>query len=237
MINSSLIKLFSRPIAHRGLWGNGVTENTIKAFSLAIENGFNIETDVFLSKDGELFCCHDNNLSRLAGLNDLITNKTSKEIKEINLINGGKIPTLKELLELTKGKVFLLIEIKNQKNRRVVDKTIELLKTYGGEFAIQSFNPFFLKRVKNLAPNFLRGILSDNAPDTKNLIEKFVVKSMAFNFLCRPHFISYNFKGLNNKKLTQKNLPVIAWTITNKKEEILARKRAKNIIFEGYISN
>ena len=46
--------LITRPIAHRGLHGNGAGENTRTAFGRAIENGYPIETDVRLTKDGRL---------------------------------------------------------------------------------------------------------------------------------------------------------------------------------------
>ena len=148
--------LLTKPIAHRGLWGENVVENSISAYKNAIDNGFAIETDVFITKDNNVVCSHDNNLFRLAKLDKNLNDITLSEVKEINLIGGGKIPTLNELLDLNNGRVFLLIEIKNQKNKRVVDKTIEILNSYKGNYAIQSFNPFYLKRVKKLAPFVLR---------------------------------------------------------------------------------
>ena len=234
-MSENLKALLSTPIAHRGLWNSTITENTETAFIKAVEGGFSIETDLYMTLDGQIVCCHDNNLFRLAGKNKCLTNLTLKEIKDINLIGGGKVPTLTELLNVVNGKVFLLLEIKNQPNKLVVDKVVEILKSYNGKFAIQSFNPFHLARVKKLAPNFLRGILADNNPDTNKTLEKWVVKYMPFNFLCKPQFISYNYNGLPLKKCKRKNLPVIAWTITNKERAEKIKPMANNIIFENFI--
>lgn len=44
--------LFSRPIAHRGLHGTDVPENSLLAYEKAIDEGFPIEIDVRPIDDG-----------------------------------------------------------------------------------------------------------------------------------------------------------------------------------------
>ena len=51
--------LFTRPIAHRGLWGGEIAENSLTAYKLATEKGYPIEIDLFLTIDGEIVCFHD----------------------------------------------------------------------------------------------------------------------------------------------------------------------------------
>ena len=46
-------------IAHRGLWGRGVPENSLAAAAAAIGGGFAIECDVRLSRDGTVIVFHD----------------------------------------------------------------------------------------------------------------------------------------------------------------------------------
>ncbi|MDE7454853.1 MAG: glycerophosphodiester phosphodiesterase, partial [Clostridia bacterium] len=56
-------------VAHRGLFdnNNGVPENSLPAFSKAVEQGYAIETDVQMSKDGVLVVFHDDSLKRMTG--------------------------------------------------------------------------------------------------------------------------------------------------------------------------
>ena len=59
--------LFDKPIAHRGLHGGGVIENSLAAYEAAIQKGFNIEIDVHILADDELVVFHDNTLERIFG--------------------------------------------------------------------------------------------------------------------------------------------------------------------------
>lgn len=227
--------LLTKPVAHRGLWGGDIIENSLSAYQNAVDNGYPIEIDLHLSTDGVLFSFHDNTTTRMTGVNKNIHNLSSAEIKGLRLLDTDEqIPTFDEVLDLVDGKVPLLIEIKNQPNKKVVDKTIERLKSYKGEFAIQSFNPLYVARVKKLAPEFIRGVLASKKKSAKGWFNNFVINNMPFNFIAKPDFISHNFNGLPLNKRKVKDLPVIAWTITNKEEETLALKHAKNIIFELY---
>ncbi len=62
--------VFDRPIAHRGLHdrSRGIIENSRSAFEAAIAHGYAIECDVQLSKDGEPYIFHDDDLERLTGV-------------------------------------------------------------------------------------------------------------------------------------------------------------------------
>lgn len=226
--------LLNKPIAHRGLWGDGIIENSLPAYQNAIDNGYPIEVDVYSSLDGEIFCFHDENLFRMTGVNKNIYSLSASQIKELNLLESEqKIPTFDELLHLASGKVPLLIEIKNQPDSSVVDKVITRLLSYKGEFAIQSFNPLYIKRVKKLAPHFIRGILGSSVFYEKlPFYKRVLVKNMPFNFIIKPDFISYNYLGLPLKNKNSKNLPVIAWTITDLNDYKKAKEFCSNVIFE-----
>ena len=228
--------LFTVPIAHRGLWGGGVPENSIAAYINAAEHGFPIEIDLFPTLDNEIVVFHDDALSRMTGSDGKITEKTLAELKKLRL-NGTeeKIPTLKEVLSAVNGKVPILIEFKNQKDNSYVESAVKTLKNYKGEFAVQSFNPFILKRIKKLAPEFIRGILAAKKPDTKKFIEKIIVKYMPFNFLCKPDFISYDYKGLPLKTRKKGKRMLIAWTITDQKTAEKVKKLSDNMIFENFV--
>ena len=226
--------LLNIPIAHRGLWSSTVTENSITAYERAIAHGFAIEIDVYLTKDKIPVCFHDENLERMTGKNTLIYDKTLAELKELSLKNSGeKIPTLDEVLSLCEKKTPLLIELKNQPDKKIVEIVTEKLKNYKGEFAVQSFNPLYLMRLKKLAPEFIRGVLGSSKVENCGVLKRFIVKKMPLNRLVKPHFISYYYKDLPIKN--KRNLPTLAWTVTDSETTDSLKGKADNIIFENFI--
>lgn len=106
--------------AHRG-GANLAPENTLAAFRKGIEVGADvIELDLHLSKDGELIVSHDADVSRTSDGTGRIRTLTLAEIKRFNAaarFPGGwpqpeTFPTLREVIELAKGKVDMELEIK-----------------------------------------------------------------------------------------------------------------------------
>ena len=97
-------------IGHRGAMGH-VTENTLESVQKAMDLDVDgIEIDIFKCKSGELVVFHDKNLSRLTDSNGLIESLDLDSIKKIRLQKKYIIPTLTEVLDLIRGKVFLNIE-------------------------------------------------------------------------------------------------------------------------------
>ena len=227
--------LLNTPIAHRGLWSGDLIENSLPAFQNAVDNGYAIEIDLYSTKDGEIVCFHDLTLSRMTEKSGFIYDRTIDQLKSLPLLNSKeKIPTLKEVLRLVDGKVPLLIEFKDQPDNSYIERAVNILKNYKGEFAVQAFNPLYLRKIKKLAPEFIRGILGTHTPPKScNLLTRHVVKKLSLNFLIKPDFISYNHLGLPIKN--KKKLPTLAWTVTNKKDAERAKKFANNVIFENYI--
>ena len=228
--------LLNRPVAHRGLWGGEIIENSLTAYRNAVEKGYPIEIDLYVTKDGKLVSFHDSTLKRMTGADGYIYEKTLAELKQLQLLGTDeRIPTFDEVLEIAENKVPLLIEIKDQPDKTVVEKTVERLRSYKGEFALQSFNPLYIKKVKKLAPQFIRGILATQDAGKKSAITNYIVKKMPLNFLIKPDFISYDYKGIPKYAKKTKKMPVISWTITSKEIETTVRPFIDNIIFEHYI--
>ena len=228
--------LLNRPVAHRGLWGGEIIENSLTAYRNAVEKGYPIEIDLYVTKDGKLVSFHDSTLKRMTGADGYIYEKTLAELKQLQLLGTDeRIPTFDEVLEIAENKVPLLIEIKDQPDKTVVEKTVERLKSYKGEFALQSFNTLYINKVKKLAPQFIRGILATQDAGKKSAITNYIVKKMPLNFLIKPDFISYDYKGIPKYAKKTKKMPVISWTITSKEIETTVRPFIDNIIFEHYI--
>ena len=126
------------------------TENTIDAFKYSSDLGFVfIETDVQATKDGHIVIFHDATLKRMAGVNKSIDELTLKEINEIDLLDGGKIPLLSEALE-TFPDLRFNIDIKTED---ALEETIEIIKkmNFLGKTCLASFSSSRLKKIRNLA--------------------------------------------------------------------------------------
>jgi glycerophosphoryl diester phosphodiesterase len=89
-----------RIFAHRGFALDHVAdENTMRAFGAALALGAAyLETDIQITKDGVPVLFHDDDLLRVAGLPRKISEVSLAELAGLQLINGGKIPTLREAL-------------------------------------------------------------------------------------------------------------------------------------------
>ena len=88
-------------------------------------------------------------------------------------------------------------------------------------------------RLKKLAPEFFRGVLGSSKVENCGVLKRFIVKKMPLNRLVKPHFISYYYKDLSIKN--KRNLPTLAWTVTDSKTADSLKGKADNIIFENFI--
>ena len=71
--------------AHRG-WSDRYPENTMEAFRAAAELGVDqIETDVRLSKDGELVLIHDETLERVTDGCGKVIDHTLSELEQLKV--------------------------------------------------------------------------------------------------------------------------------------------------------
>ena len=144
---------FFKGIAHRGLHNEKFTENGLNAFKNAIDNNFNFELDIHLTKDNELVVCHDSDLKRTCNKEGIIEELTLKEIKEnYHLLDGEEVPTLKEVLDLNNEKETVVIELKPRKNyRKLAKKALEEVKDIKDKKKITfiSFDPRCLIFLKN----------------------------------------------------------------------------------------
>lgn len=227
--------------AHRGLHTKEIPENSLAAFENAVNNGYGMELDVQLSRDGEVMVFHDYTLTRMTGDDRKLSDLTASELRELNL-NGTeeKIPYLKEVLELVDGKVPLLIELKGESaDTALCPKVCEILDKYNGTYLIESFNPMLLAWFKKNRKDVLRGILTTKSCKERGLSPlNFLLDSMMLNVLSRPDFVAYDrrykkFSVSACKKMF--SLPAFIWTV-RKREELEGLPKDDNIIFEGFLA-
>ncbi len=245
MINRPDTSLFKKKyFAHRGLHDNAgeAPENSMAAFSKAVEAGYGMELDVHVTKDGIPVIFHDFKLERICGVEGIIEDYTYEELQQFTLCSSEeKIPKLEELLSMVRGRVPLIIEIKSEKadvsECAIIDR---MLRGYEGEYCIESFNPMVLLWFRINHNNVVRGQLASNFRiDGENRSGLyFFLTHLMLNFVTKPDFIAYNHRFREEpgrricKKLYRK--PAAAWTVKNSLELNEIKDEFDVFIFEGF---
>ena len=133
--------------AHRG-WSEKYPENTLEAFKAAIELGVDqLETDIRLTKDGELVIIHDESVDRTTNGSGKVKELTLEELKSLDAgvkkgeeFIGCRIPTFMEFMELIKDLPEMTIdfEIKEYPDNgneevsyNVCDRILKIIDEYG----------------------------------------------------------------------------------------------------------
>lgn len=133
--------------AHRG-WCSAYPENTMPAFRAAAELGVDqLETDVRVTKDGELVLIHDATVDRTTNGTGLVLEKTLAELRALDAgsymgeaFRGVQIPTFTEFMEYVKGfpTLTLDIELKEWPTKgheaiayEVCDRVLAIIDEYG----------------------------------------------------------------------------------------------------------
>jgi glycerophosphoryl diester phosphodiesterase len=235
------MELLSCSYAHRGLWTAKIPENSLSAFALAVRYGVGIELDIRLSRDGRIVVFHDDDLSRMCGVNKKVSELTLAELKNLTLLGTNeRIPTLAEVLRLVKGRVPLLIEVKGDlPEERLCRQAAELLDAYRGPFCVEAFSPLILRWFKKYRPSYARGQLVTGMRSINRrgkYIVGFLLSNMLTNFLSRPDFIAINCKKRRNLSLLicskAFHIPVFIWTVRDPKTYTACRKTGYFTIFE-----
>lgn len=188
-------------IAHRGLHGKGVPENSLAAFRRAARNGgLGAELDVQLTKDGKLVVFHDADLKRVCGVNLSVVGTDYDTLLQYPLLNTDeRIPLFSDVLSALDG-IPLVCEVKVSPGADIpalCAATREALLSYDGPYCVESFHPAALRWFKNNAPEVIRGQLALNMFRTKekySFLTKFLLTNLLLNFYTRPDFIAYEYR-------------------------------------------
>ena len=203
-------------LAHRGL-SDIYPENTLIAFKKAFEVGADgIELDVRMTRDGEVVVFHDEDLERMAGRNEKISDMDYKDLIRIN-IGGEKIPLLSEVLNIVPKNKWLNIEIKDKMaSYPSVDMVISR-----GLSAFTVFSSFDHKLLESLMkdfPSLKFGYLigKEHEEDPVKLVEN-IVENKPFSV-----HIPYQAFQIFSKEaeefcvfLRNKGIKIIVWTLND----------------------
>lgn len=149
-------------VAHRGASGLA-PENTMAAHRVAFRSGAHmIETDVQETEDGKLVCIHD--FDRTTNGSGAIAELSYRELRELDAGNGEKIPSLEEVLDYTRGKLKLNIELKvTDIEKKVLDFVKE--RKMIPDITISSFLHGTLIATRNLDTEVSTAVLVTNLQD------------------------------------------------------------------------
>ncbi len=170
----NLERLFSqRPavIAHRGA-NRHAPENTLAAFRRAFDLGADaIELDVMLSRDRVPVVIHDARVERTTDGTGRVRDLPWDELQRLDAgswfgstFRGTRIPRLESVLEETRGRGWVNIELKNYDARGdgLEGVVTALVRRMGleREVLLSSFNPLSLRQAARLAPELPRAMLT-----------------------------------------------------------------------------
>ncbi len=123
---------------HRG-WVDKYPENTMLGFRKTLELGVDqLETDIHLTKDGELVLIHDTTLDRTTNGGGAVKDFTLEEIRKLDAGDGEKIPTFREFMELVKDHPTITLDIELKVYPEVgveaaiecLEKTVDMIEEY-----------------------------------------------------------------------------------------------------------
>lgn len=226
-------------LGHRGSSGLA-PENTLAAMKLAIKQGCQgIETDLQLTKDGEVIVFHDWSVERTTNGTGEIKDLTLEELLTLDAgswfskeFKNEKILTLKSLLNIIPNNLLLNLEIKSRSwdNRGIEEKVVNILEENRSleNIVISSFNHKSLERVQKLNPNIKLGLLFEG--QMVNLVELLKISKLnIYSLHPNHHYVDKEFI----EEAHGHNYKVYSWTVN----DIKSANRLKNAGIDGIITN
>jgi len=242
---------FIRPIAHRGLHDSpkGIIENTAPAFAAAISHGYGIECDLQPLADGTPMVFHDFTLDRLIEAKGPINALSRADVKKLRYRGQDtRIISFADFLDLVGGRVPLLVEIKSDwqpAKPRFLKAIATLAKDYKGPLGLMSFDPVVMARMRELAPDVPRGVVSGVYKgdgwwlDTLSAERAYRLTHLLECGPVCPSFISYHVKSLPTAETRflreGLEMPLFCWTVRTPAERKIAAEWADAPTFEGYL--
>ncbi len=166
-------------LAHRGGLGD-YDDNAVGGFADALARGIlGAETDVRLSKDGELVIMHDATVDRTTNGTGRVDEKTIAELTALRLNRSGEnVPTFRQFCEVYRGRADVDVEIEMKEHGdemppERLDRYIRLLHDQAAEalvpgtYAFTSFSVPTLERFRELYPDARLGLICGELSEAK----------------------------------------------------------------------
>jgi glycerophosphoryl diester phosphodiesterase len=137
----------------------------------------------------------------------------------------------------------LFVEIKSAGSGEpeLVRRVAATLAQFSGAFAVMSFDPGVLRRMRPLAPDLPLGMIADrfDGPGARSMspFNRFALRHLLPAPFVRPDFVSYGIHALPaNAPLLLRHfgLPLLAWTVRTQDQQQTAKRYADQMTFEGF---
>lgn len=212
-------------IGHRGVRGYA-PENTLVGFHTAADMGLQwVEFDVKLTKDGIPIVFHDDNFTRITGLDGKVADHTYDDIKEMDAgrhfsesFIGEPIPNLEDVLDVCIDRgLNINMEIKPCPGREVETAEVALdylSRCWPDDYPlplISSFKYPCLETAYDMASGWPRGFLIDESEERDENWRKML------EYL-RPSTINCNGNAATDEQILEYleyELPVLSYTIND----------------------
>ncbi|HSK25060.1 MAG TPA: glycerophosphodiester phosphodiesterase family protein [Egicoccus sp.] len=231
------------PLAHRGLHGGEVPENSLAAFAAAVAAGYGVELDVMLAGDGTPVVVHDPDLSRVTGEAVRVGDLDVAALQALPLLDAAgaptaeTVPTLAAALEAV-GSRPVMVEIKSRRLRagRLEEQVAAAVDAHRGPACVASFNPTTVRWFRRYRPDVIRVLTAtaDADPRLPAVVRRRLAELRDAAAL-DPHAVSYDLAGLPNAAATAwraTGRPLITWTVRSEADLAKAEAEADNLIFE-----
>lgn len=226
-------------IAHRGFSGK-YPENTMRAFIEAVESGCDgIETDLHITKDGEIVICHDETIDRTTNGTGYIAEYNYKDLRGFDAgkkyskdFLNEKIPSLDEFFEYVKDKnLYINLELKNNIIQYEKIEEIVIKKTYKynlqNNVILSSFNHYSMVKVKEIDNKIKTGLLyMSNLYNVHEYAEKLKADAL------HPFYPAV-FNEDIVKEIHERGIIINAYTINEESD----MKKMINLGIDGIITN
>jgi glycerophosphoryl diester phosphodiesterase len=180
---------------------------------------------------------HDFELDRLTRERGPVAERTAAQLGAIVLSGSDDtIPSLRQLLELVKGRVPLLIEVKARRDSRVAALCLavrRVLEGYRGPHAVMSFDPRVSHWFARHSPHTVRGLVLSEEDD-RTLPG--MVRRRLWLWHAQPDFLAYDIRDLPSRFATaqrRRGLPLLTWTVRSAELAQRATEQADAPIAEG----
>ena len=210
-------------LIHRGIVNEKYKENLLKSFKQSFKKGYGIETDIHATKDDQFICFHDFTLKRAFKKNLSVKNLNYSKIKEISNKFNEPVPVLKDLLESSKNKYPLFIEIKPSLSKSLLKKLLKETSKFT-KCVFISFNHENIFNLLKIKRNTKIGLSFSKSTSIKKIIKKSNNKNINCIILDKSYLKNKNIQNLKIKKYY--------YTIKTKSEFIRYNKN-NNLIFEN----
>ena len=210
-------------LIHRGIVNKNYKENILKSFKASFKKGYGIETDIHATKDEKFVCFHDFTLNRIFKKKQSVKDMKYSQISNISTQNKKPIPLLKDLLNASKNKYPLFIEIKPTFSKKILKKLLHETS----KFSKCVFISFRHKNIYNLLKiksSTKVGLSYSRSTSVKAIIKK--SNNYKINCLVLDKFF------LQNKKIDATKIRKYYYTIKTK-SEFKRYGKNNNLIFEN----